>query len=209
MKRLRYNKDKHIPKHRGVFLGMFSTNKKTLFNLQIKNKMNELSNKDRLILKAFAWYQMAGGILGLGLTLWLISLVGTFTGRKILLFAIVIGFNSFSIYCGLLLRRVQIRKGLNLSIINQILQIIHFVMFGFGFSYVSGIMLYFGFDYTTTIKGLFNLSFSGVQLLYNQDKDVFIFGINVFAIYFVYLMKKIKTKIELTSIQSTEVQSST
>ena len=54
-------------------------------------------------LKGLGIYQIAGGVAGLGLTLWIILQQSTVPGILLLLFLIAIGLYCYSIYCGTLL----------------------------------------------------------------------------------------------------------
>jgi hypothetical protein len=168
--------------------------------------MEEFINKDQLKLKLIAWYEIAGGFLGLCLVIWLIATTGTITGITLLIFALAIGLYSFSIFCGIQLFKNPLKLGLTISIINQILQIINFSIFGLGYKYIAGILITFGIDYTSALKSTMNFSVSTFQIIINQEKEVFTVGINIVAAFLAYSLDKLKNKTELIS-QAPKIQS--
>src|SRR6185312_8988857 len=110
--------------------------------------MNDLlDNSLKGKLKGLAYYQIIGGVLGICLTIWLLAQTGTITGLVIILFSVALGLYSFSIYSGQQLLKGNTKKGLRLSVINQILQTINFAISGFAYKYVAGLMLYVGIKY--------------------------------------------------------------
>ena len=68
-------------------------------------------------IRALAIYQTAGGIIGLGVTIYLIATTSTVTGLFLLIFLLALGLFSYSIYCGVTLIKTPV-KGLKLSKIN-------------------------------------------------------------------------------------------
>jgi hypothetical protein len=96
---------------------------------------------EKIKLQALSYYQIVGGIIGIGLVILSFAQANRITGLVVVIFAFAIGLFSFSIFCGQQLLKGNIKKGLKLSTINQILQIIHFTILGFRFNYIAGIML--------------------------------------------------------------------
>ena len=99
-------------------------------------------------IKGPAYYQIAGGILGICLTIWLIAKTVTITGLFLLIILFALGLYAFTIYCGQQLLKGDPKKALTLSIINQCLQAISFTMFGYAYKYASGLFLSIGVDLT-------------------------------------------------------------
>lgn len=160
-----------------------------------------LSKKSKLKLQVFGWYQIIGGIFGVLLTFYLLAHTEQITGLVIILYLIAFGLYSFSIYCGRLLLTDSHLKGLNLSIINQAFQIINFILFGYGFMYVSGMMILAGVKAEDGFKIAFNFSLTSTWHLYfaSEDKSMEL-GINFLAIYLVYFTDKLRTTIKSEKI---------
>lgn len=159
--------------------------------------MENILNKDiKSKIKGLAIYQIAGGIIGIGLTIWLIAQTVTITGLVILIFILAAGLYSLSIYCGQQLLKGKIKSGLKLSTINQALQVINFAVLGFAFKFVAGLILSIGIDYTNDFNFTFNFSLSEFQFNINSDKELVTVGFNVVAIYLVYLIDKLQQEIE-------------
>jgi hypothetical protein len=156
------------------------------------NLNNDLKNK----IKGLALYQIVGGIIGIGLTIWLISKTVTITGLLILIFILATGLYSFSIYCGQQLLKGKIKYGLKLSTINQSLQVINFALLGFGFKFVAGLILSIGIDYTNDFNFTFNFSLSEFQFNINSERELVTVGFNIVAIYLVYFIDKLQQEIE-------------
>ena len=157
---------------------------------------NILNNDIKSKIKWLAIYQIVGGIIGIGLTIWLIAQTVTITGLVILFFILAAGLYSFSIYCGKQLLKGKIKSGLKLSIINQALQVINFAVLGYAFNFVAGLILSIGINYTNDFKITFNFSLSEFQFNINSDKELVTVGFNIVAIYLVYLIDRLQQDIE-------------
>lgn len=157
---------------------------------------NILNNDIKSKIKGLAIYQIAGGIIGIGLTIWLIAQTVTITGLAILIFILAAGLYSFSIYCGQQLLIGKIKSGLKLSTINQALQVINFAVLGFAFKFVAGLIMSIGIDYTNDLNLTFNFSLSEFQFNINSDKELVTVGFNIAAIYLIYLIDKLQQEIE-------------
>ena len=145
-------------------------------------------------LKGLGIYQIAGGIVGIGLTIWLIANQETVPGFFLLLILVALGLNSYSIYCGTLLLKHK-ANGLNHSLINQYLQLINFSILGYGFQYISGVYLSAGVDLTNSIDFKFNLGISAWQININSDNEVVLINLNFVALYLIIFIDKLKKKI--------------
>jgi len=157
---------------------------------------NILNNDIKSKIKGLAIYQIAGGIIGIGLTIWLIAQTVTITGLVILVFILAAGLYSFSIYCGKQLIKGKIKSGLRLSTINQALQVINFAVLGFAFKFVAGVILFVGIDYTNDFNIIFNFSLSEFQFNINSHNELVTVGFNVVAIFLIYLIDKLQQEIE-------------
>ncbi len=157
---------------------------------------NILSNDIKSRIKGLAYYQIAGGVIGIGLTIWLIAQTAIVTGLAILIFILAAGLYTFSIYCGQQLLKGETKTGLKLSVFNQALQTINFAVLGFAFKFVAGLLFSIGIDYTNDFKFNFNFSLCEFQFNINSDKEMATIGINIIAIYLVYYINKLQQEIE-------------
>ncbi|MEZ2337192.1 hypothetical protein [Mucilaginibacter sp. RCC_168] len=151
------------------------------------------SSRSKLKLKILGWYQIVGGIVGLLITIWLLAHIGQINGLILLLLLIVFGLYSFSIYCGRLLF-TNYDKGLNLSVINQILQIAHFSMLGYAYQYVSGLVFEIGMSKKPGFNLIFNFNFTNStwQLSVGTSDRSFVLAINLVAIAWLYYIEKLR-----------------
>ena len=136
-------------------------------------------------IKTLAFYQILTGILGL-LFLLLINLKSSST-----IFVIIIVLYSFSIYSGYSLLTKNFEKGLDLSIYNQLIQVIGFGISGFTFEYFSGIFLSLGLNITNDTIINYNAGFNTWILNLGSNSTLFI-NINLVALgliifIFIYL----------------------
>src|SRR3954468_18366632 len=104
-------------------------------------------------LKALAIYQIIGGLLGLIITIWAAIQYPSFTPFIILLFAIAFGLYIFSLVSGWLLWN-QYTAGIQCSLINEYLQIVHFSIAGWAYMYNTGGYFSLGVDLTYAYKVL-------------------------------------------------------
>jgi hypothetical protein len=164
-----------------------------------------LSQKIQTNLTALGYYQIIGGLIGLGL---LISLLTTISFFDALFLTIIISafiLFSFSIYCGgLLIAKKEL--GIRLSIINQFLQVISFSYAGYSYQYFSGIGFSLGIDFTESFNFIFYLGFSSWKLNINTNSILTTIEINLVAILILNnlfsLQKRIQVEKNKSSIES-------
>jgi hypothetical protein len=158
--------------------------------------MRKLSFDTEDRMKSIGWYQILGGIYGLGVLLYLLIRTGTLRGTGFLLLALTIILFSFGIYSGNLLRKTDIR-GLKLSTWNQALQILQIGVGAIVFEFYSGIRLSFGFEWRESFLPDGRISFSGFNFQYSQSNGSLLsFWINIIPIIVIYLIDKIEKDIE-------------
>lgn len=157
---------------------MIETNKKQFY-------------KPIYILYIIGAYQIFGSLLGLCF-LFKDSLLLLF-GNPLLFLLILFAF-SFGAYCGGMLFKRKLLKGINLSLLNQSLQFVQFKLFGFGLEYVSGTYLGVGltnkpnlslYYYQADLRSIFSVSFRGI------DNENFIL-INLIAVLIFFILLYIK-----------------
>ena len=145
------------------------------------------------VLKYFGWYQIAGGVFGIGMILWVILQSGVINNLTVLIIVLTLAFYSFSIYCGSLLIKGETGKGINLSIINQILQVFHFSVLGVTYKYVSGVLLAIGIDYTTDFIVKFDFSLSAIDISYYSNGDDLIVMTNIIPLVLIGYLNKVQS----------------
>lgn len=152
-------------------------------------------DKIRKLTKALGIYQILGGLMGLILGTYYTVKADVFTVSIFKLTILFLLLYSFSIYCGFLLLNKNYEKGLNLSIINQILQIISFSVLGFTFQYTSGAFLYFGLNLTTDTLLTYNLGLTTFNFKWSSDSQTAAFSINIISLILINILFNLKEKI--------------
>lgn len=146
-------------------------------------------NPQNLHYKMLGIYQLLGGIIGIGLTIWiLLSVQVQFVGQY---FFIVVAFllYLYSIFCGLMLLKNK-KKGLRLSLVNQLFQIVNLSIVGFAYKYISGFFLSFGLDLTNN-NLLFNFGTSSWELAINTNSIISEVHINLIALFLVFFIERL------------------
>jgi hypothetical protein len=154
-------------------------------DLQIRNQ-----------LKAIAIYQIAGGILGIGLTIWVMFSGEMVLSQEVLRIGIfAAGLYVFSILCGRMLLRIP-KRGLKLSLVNQVLQVIYFSFGSYAFQYVAGLRIGIGMDMVEGWIFKFRLALSSFHFSLGTDLDQKLIGINLVALFLIFWMERLLEKIE-------------
>lgn len=164
-----------------------------------------------LTLQIISWLQIIGGITGLGLMAYLMLQTGTINGAILLLFLIGIGLFSYSIYSGKkLLTDTEKATGIILSIINQIIQLFHWSMFGYGLSYSSGAEITIGIQ-ALTLKFNFSAIVSTFKMAIESNDEFFI-KINIVAALLIFvlmdILKELKSRHEKQEGKGQQTQTS-
>jgi hypothetical protein len=162
-----------------------------------------MTNKVKADLLKIGWYQIIGGAVGVFLILYLLLISGQFSGLVILLYALMLLFFGYSVYCGILCIKSR-NDALTHSLINQFLQVLGFAVFGFAFSYVSGLFVSVGLDLSTSIELKFNLGISKFDFKFNREVERIEVSFNLVAFGLIYwidrLMKAVKAEKEETGV---------
>jgi hypothetical protein len=166
---------------------------------------NSSSDTD-LKIRVLGIYQIAGGILGIGLTMWLCLRIDSISGPILFLLLIAFGLYCYSIYCGILLLKKK-NYGLKHALINQFLQLLNFTIFGFSFKYISGAFLSIGLDLTTSVQMQFRLGISTWQITVNDNPELFEINLNLVALFLIIFIDRLKRKIaeEKSRVQVSEI----
>lgn len=162
--------------------------------VNVEIHQNELNEERKLKIikltpKTIGIYQIVGGMFLILSSLF----ISPFQLKTITLIFLAL-LASFSIIAGYLLLKEK-KNGILLSVINQALQIIKFQIFSYGFKYYTP--LYLGLVITDELS--FGLDIQpGMSFILGPSEPEYsmFFGINliaIFAIYYVYKYKKLKT----------------
>jgi hypothetical protein len=151
-------------------------------------------------MKALGIYQIAGGIIGLLLTFWIIAGLTAFPGLLLIILSVAIGLYSHSIYCGALLLKNKI-SGLGHSLINQFFQLMNFIVAGFAFQFISGVFLTIGLDLTDSFNFTFNIGISTWQININGDTEPLMVNFNLVALFLILFIEKLKKKINQENLE--------
>jgi|GEM_PF-592700 len=146
-------------------------------------------------IKKLAWYQIAGGIFGIVMLIYTLAQTGVIDGITLLLIATATLLYGFSIYCGRLLTRDEIRNGLCMSKINQVLQIVQFAVGGYAYLYVSGTSAVIKIDLSSGTDVGFDIALSNLNLTIHKKEELIVLGINVLAIYLTYYIIRMEEEI--------------
>ncbi|TXK46447.1 hypothetical protein FVR03_10625 [Pontibacter qinzhouensis] len=145
-------------------------------------------------LSALALYQVLGGVAGIVLTLWVLfqgDMVLTVPVLRLSLFAC--GLFVFSILCGVMLWRKPLR-GLTLSLINQVLQVLYFSFGAYSFQYVAGLRLGLGLDMAGSWTIKFRMAISSFQFIIGSETSQKFIGINLVALFLIFWIERLMEK---------------
>lgn len=145
-------------------------------------------------LKVLAYYQIIGGIIGIG-AIGYGLVMQPVTGGLLLVFALACTLYVFSGWCGWILLK-NTDKGLFFSLINQILQVIVFVFGAYAFKYVAGVSLLVALNLTEGHNLAFNFDLSSFQFNFNSQTEGILIGVNVVAFYLVYFISLARDKVK-------------
>ncbi|PVY37318.1 hypothetical protein [Pontibacter virosus] len=155
-----------------------------------------MNTSERNQIKALALYQIIGGLLGIALTLWVIfsgKMVVDQAALRIGLFAG--GLYIFSILCGRMLFRSQ-KRGLKLSLINQVLQVVYFSFGAYAFQYVAGLRIGVGVDMVAGWIFKFRLALSSFHFSIGTDLGQKFIGINLVALFLIFWIERLMEKVK-------------
>jgi hypothetical protein len=140
-------------------------------------------------------YQIIGGAIGALLIIWGILNTQGATGLIILIYLFMLLFFVFSGYCGILCVKKD-DNAVRLSLINQLLQIIGFAMFGFAFQYAAGVYLMAGLDLTESLNLRFGAGVSKFDFNFNNESERLEVTFNFVALGLVIFIEKLKKQIK-------------
>lgn len=143
-------------------------------------------------IKFLGVYQIAGGLVGIMLLAYQFIVVDNIPAYQYYLSILPLSLFLFSIYAGNLLIGKKYLKGLVVSTINQLLQILGFSIGGVMFIYGSGVFLSVGLDLTDDVifRSLFWTSYADIGII--SDKSQFMLTFNIVAIFLLYQLVKLR-----------------
>jgi hypothetical protein len=153
-------------------------------------------------IKIIGIYQIIGGLIGLIATILLLVKFGFINGSSFKMFLLFILLYSFSVFCGYLLIKKQFEKGLNYSIINQLIQVLSFSILGFSFKFYSGLFLSLGINLTTDTILTYNFGLTTWNFKLNSESGIIEISINLVALILINIIFNLKEKLKLQKTQS-------
>lgn len=136
-------------------------------------------------------YQIVGGAIGVLLIFWSLLKTEQTTGPIILVYLLIFLFFAFSIYCGIHCLRAK-SQALRFSLINQILQVIGFAMFGFAFQYAAGAYMIVGLDLTESVNLTFGAGVSKFDFNLNIESQRLELNFNFIALALILFIERFK-----------------
>ena len=156
-----------------------------------------ITERLKISLKILGWYQIIGGVLGIGVNIWMFFTQLPVFSFNILLPFLFLGLQLFSIYCGTSCLKYR-ESALHYSMLNQAIQIVGLTFYGFHFSYVSGLFLASVIDLSNSMEANFTTGISTFSFRYNIDKSYTQIELNLVAtclVFFIeYLIRKAKAQ---------------
>jgi zinc transporter ZupT len=154
-------------------------------------------NKDqKAVLNNIGYYQTVGGVTGIGFAIYQLSKVDAINQTIAMLYLFCLAVSALSVYSGQLLVKGKHTKGLQFSLLSQVLQVFNFTLSGITLKFVAGIMLSLGISYTETFKIISGFSLAENTLNFNASDNSVVLSINIVALFLVYLIDKIQNDIE-------------
>lgn len=134
-------------------------------------------------------YQMFGGLIGIVFLIYLFFQIDEINVAYIFVLGFGFVLYIFSFAAGLFLFQ---RKpyGLKFSLLNQLLQIIGFSFWGFGFEYVAGLSFSVFLKYTDSFDFTTTFGLSNWHILINGDSQIREISINLVALFLVFVILK-------------------
>lgn len=161
-----------------------------------------LNSKFKAALRLVAWYQIIGGIAGIGLMLIVVLLLIRTAPLSIATFImlVAVALHGFSIYCGTVLLKNKYRAGLNLSMVNQALQLVSFSIGGYGYKYIAGLVFLAGFNQANSPKAYVSFSWRpSWQISISAGGNHFDIAINLITLLLLVFMIYVRRSVKKTN----------
>lgn len=151
-------------------------------------------------IKYLGFYQLIGGIIGILNTLRFLPNFSQVNGAISLIFLIIFCLYGFSVYCGYLLIKKRNIIGLNLSIYNQLIQVLGFGILGYAFQFTAGIYAGIKLNLTNDTILTFMFGHSAAMINLNSYPNFTEISINFIALFFINMLFNLKSKLEQNKV---------
>lgn len=151
-------------------------------------------------IKYLGFYQLIGGIIGILNTLRFLPNFSQVNGAISLIFLIIFCLYGFSVYCGYLLIKKRNINGLNLSIYNQLIQVLGFGILGYAFQFTAGIYAGIKLNLTNDTILTFMFGHSAAMINLNSYPNFTEISINFIALFFINMLFNLKSKLEQNKV---------
>ena len=154
-------------------------------------KLNSIETQKKI--KAIGIYQIVGGLIG-----FIVIAIASFsTPTDKLVYLILPGLIlfGFSIYVGKQTYE-QNKNSLNLTIINQLIQLLGIYIGKYGFEYISGLSLGFTVDLSDKLLIGVNFHLSTLNYRLGLEPEKYFFSFNFVSIAIIYYTEKIKNSVK-------------
>jgi hypothetical protein len=152
--------------------------------------------KIALKIKYLGFYQLIGGIIGILNTIRFLPSFTQINGGVFLILLLIFALFSYSFYCGYLLIKKKNSKGLNLSVYNQLIQIIGFGVLGYAFHFTAGIYAGIKLNLTNDTILTFMFGHSAAMININSNPEFTELSLNFIALLLLNLILNLKSKLE-------------
>lgn len=158
--------------------------------------MIEIFSKDVAFkLKALAIYQIVFGLLGLGVTFFLILSISLSNILLILICMVPIVLYAYCVYCGVVLFQKK-DPALKYTLLNQYLQLVNFSIIGYAFKYIAGLSFFIGVDVTEGFMVNFKFGlFSSWDINIATENSDMIINCNLVALAIIIFINNLRKKI--------------
>ena len=140
-------------------------------------------------LSILAINQIIGGVIGMILTIYVMTTAVTFSLLLITILIVIFGLYSYSILCGVLILKSPL-IGLKYSLINQYIQILSFSILGYGFKYLSGLYFLLEFDLGNLPSFQLQWGLSTWNINFKNALEIKTVGINFVAIFLILFIDR-------------------
>lgn len=156
-------------------------------------KLRIISTKTTILILGI--YQIIGALLGFYIIAQFLLRTQEVSGTTLLILFITIGLYSLSMKAGTVLIRKKYKRGLILSLINQIFQVVAIALGGYKYDFSSGAKIAAGFNFTDGFLMKLNLQFTSEFSLAWKSGEEYFLSINLLAIFLLYLIVDIYEEI--------------
>ncbi|NVO33315.1 hypothetical protein [Hymenobacter lapidiphilus] len=160
---------------------------------------NNLPSQTKKEIKWLAYYQIAGGIIGL-LTV-LVFLFNLSESNWLLAFIFIpaVLLYLFSIGCGRRLLGENVESGLRISMINQLIQVFGLSAIGYAFAFASGVSMWVELDLTDDFNFSVEMGLSKFDFKVASEEQVISVSINIVALVLIHYIGKLKQELAYRS----------